>query len=111
VDVNRRAVALTAANAASLGLANVRAVTPDEVPGDVRFRAIWSNPPIRIGKAALQEILGIWLPRLEPTGRAWLVVHKHLGSDSLASWLAAEGWSVERAASRKGYRILSVGHR
>ena len=30
---------------------------PDDVPGDVRFAAIWSNPPIRIGKAALHELL------------------------------------------------------
>jgi len=108
VDVNERAVALTRDNAERLGLVNVCAATPDGVPDDVRFAAIWSNPPIRIGKPALHELLRTWLPRLEPTGEAVLVVHKHLGSDSLASWLGQEGWDVNRLTSRVGYRILSV---
>ncbi|MEA3055949.1 MAG: rRNA (guanine1207-N2)-methyltransferase [Actinomycetota bacterium] len=108
VDVNERAVALTRDNAARLGLANVRATTPDDVPDDVRFAALWSNPPIRIGKPALHELLRTWLPRLDAGGEAVLVVHKHLGSDSLASWLGQEGWDVNRRTSRVGYRILSV---
>ena len=108
VDVNRRAVELTAENAVSNGFDNVRAVTPDEVPVDVRFATIWSNPPIRIGKPALHELLRGWLPRLADGGSAVLVVHKHLGSDSLAAWLTQEGWAVDRLASRMGYRILQV---
>jgi 16S rRNA (guanine1207-N2)-methyltransferase len=108
VDVNTRALDLTAANASALGLSGVRAVRPEEVPAEVRLAGIWSNPPIRIGKAALHELLGAWLPRLTGSGQAWLVVHRHLGGDSLAAWLARQGWAVERAASRKGYRILMV---
>jgi 16S rRNA (guanine1207-N2)-methyltransferase len=108
VDVNERAVALTRDNARRLDLDNVRATTPDGVPDDVRFGAIWSNPPIRIGKPALHELLRTWLPRLADGGDAVLVVHKHLGSDSLASWLDQEGWDVRRLTSRVGYRILSV---
>jgi 16S rRNA (guanine1207-N2)-methyltransferase len=109
VDVNARALDLTRRNAATLGLKRVKAVTPGEVPGDVRFAGIWSNPPIRIGKPALQELLARWLPRLDEQAAAWLVVHRHLGGDSLAAWLQREGWQVTRAASRKGYRILRVG--
>lgn len=108
VDVNRRAVDLTAENARRNGLDNVRAVTAGEVPEAVRFATIWSNPPIRIGKPALHELLRGWLPRLAPAGEAILVVHKHLGADSLAAWLTQEGWDVERLSSRMGYRILSV---
>lgn len=108
LDINSRAVELARANAAGLGLANVRAVTPDALPAGVRFAQIWSNPPIRIGKAALHELLGSWLPRLVPGGPAWLVVHKNLGSDSLAGWLRSGGYEVQRLASRKGYRILQV---
>ena len=65
VDVNDRALDLTARNAAALGLPAVRAVRPDGVPASVRFAGVWSNPPIRIGKAALHELLGTWLARLE----------------------------------------------
>lgn len=108
VDVNERAVALTAENAERNGIENVRAVTPDRVPDDVRFATIWSNPPIRIGKPQLHDLLRGWLPRLADGGEAILVVHKHLGSDSLASWLEQESWSVDRLTSRMGYRILSV---
>ncbi len=111
VDVNTRAVELTRANAAALGLGNVRAVTPEGVPADLRFAQLWSNPPIRIGKAALHELLGQWLPRLASGGTAWLVVQRNLGSDSLADWMRSTGYDVTRLASRKGYRILQVSAR
>ena len=108
VDVNRRALALTAANAEAAGCANVRVAGPDEVPDGVRFAAIWSNPPIRVGKQALHDLLLRWLPRLAPGARAVLVVHKHLGADSLARWLADAGHPTARLVSRMGYRLLEV---
>jgi 16S rRNA (guanine1207-N2)-methyltransferase len=106
VDVNERARALCAANAAAAGLTNVRVGGPDEVPPDTRFAAIVSNPPIRIGKAALHDLLSRWLERLQPGGDAYLVVQRHLGSDSLQAWLNAAGWPTSRLASRKGFRVL-----
>jgi 16S rRNA G1207 methylase RsmC len=107
VDVNRRALELTRANAHQLGV-DVRACEPDEVPADVRFAQIWSNPPIRIGKPALHALLRQWLPRLAPGGVAWLVVARHLGGDSLAAWLGDEGYGVVRHASQQGFRVLRV---
>ncbi|HWL44651.1 MAG TPA: methyltransferase [Ilumatobacter sp.] len=106
VDVNARARELTALNAERNGITNVRVVAPDEVPADIVFAAIWSNPPIRIGKAALHSLLATWLARLEPDGSATLVVQKHLGADSLQAWLAGQGYPTERIASRQGFRIL-----
>ncbi|MGI8758741.1 MAG: class I SAM-dependent methyltransferase [Acidimicrobiales bacterium] len=108
IDSNHRALELTRLNAEAAGAANVRAVSPEAVLGDVRFAAIWSNPPVRIGKEALQALLARWLGRLAPGGRAWLVVHKHLGADSLARWLGAQGWPTTRLCSRMGYRVLEV---
>ena len=108
VDVNARARELAAANAEANGLGNVRVAAPEEVPADVRFRTIWSNPPIRVGKAALHDLLRTWLGRLADGGSAVLVVQKHLGSDSLARWLAEQGWAVERLRSRMSYRLLEV---
>ncbi|MGH9183617.1 MAG: class I SAM-dependent methyltransferase [Acidimicrobiales bacterium] len=109
VDVDRRARALTAANAERAGLANVRVVSPDQVPPEVRFAALWSNPPIHIGKVPLRHLLVRWLTRLSADGWAVLVVHKYLGADTLAKWLAAEGFPTERLRSRRGYRLLQVG--
>ena len=109
VDVNERARALATENVARLGAANVRVAAPEEVPEEVRFAEIWSNPPIRIGKADLHAMLDRWLARLAPDGVAWLVVARHLGGDSLQRWLEERGHKVERHASQKGYRILRVG--
>ena len=106
IDVNDRARALTAANATTNDLANVRVAAPDEVPGDVSLDVIWSNPPIRIGKPALHELLTTWLTRLAEGGQAVLVVHRHLGADSLQRWLTDQGWPTTRLASRSGYRLL-----
>lgn len=108
VDVNERARDLTAFNCARAGATNVTVAAPNEVPDETRFDVIWSNPPIRIGKAALHALLIHWLSRLADNGLAVLVVQKHLGSDSLAAWLEREGWKVERVSSRAGFRLLLV---
>ena len=107
VDVNERARELCELNAASEAL-RVSVAAPEDVPATVRFGSIVSNPPIRIGKSALHELMEHWLDRLSPTGTAWLVVQKHLGADSLATWLTARGHGVDRVRSRQGYRILRV---
>lgn len=109
VDVNERALDLTGRNAASLGLDRITAALPDQVPPEVTFDVIWSNPPIRIGKAALHELLESWLPRLTPDGTAYLVVSKNLGADSLTTWLNnALGAPTTRLSSSGGYRVLAV---
>lgn len=108
VDVNERARALCRANADALGLGNVVVAAPDEVPEDLAVDLLWSNPPIRIGKAALHDLLRTWLERLARTGAAVLVVQKHLGADSLQRWLHDEGWRTDRLGSRAGYRLLEV---
>lgn len=108
VDINERARHLTSVNSANLGARNVVVHDPSDVPENVRFDAIWSNPPIKVGKKALHAMLTTWLPRLNERGRAVLVVHKNLGSDSLAAWLQSCGWTVQRLTSRQGYRLLEV---
>lgn len=108
VDVNTRALALTGANAARAGLANVMCALPDEVSLPRQFDLIWSNPPVRVGKTALHDLLAGWLDRLAPGAAAYLVVQRNLGSDSLQRWLAESGWTAERAAARSGYRVLKV---
>jgi len=108
IDVNERARDLTARNARHAGLATVRTAAPDDpaVPGTLA--AIWSNPPIRIGKPALHDMLRGWLSRLRPGGQACLVVGRNLGADSLHSWLEKGGWPAARIAARAGYRLLLV---
>ena len=109
VDVNNRALDLVRRNAERLGRRNVVAVRPEDVPDEVRFAAIWSNPPIRVGKEALHAMLTQWLARLTPDGAAHLVVQKNLGADSLQRWIVEDlGLPTERVASAKGFRVLRV---
>ena len=108
VDVNRRALEMTALNAETAGVADrLKVGTPEKFSAS-RYDEIWSNPPIRIGKQALHEMLLQWLPRLTDDGIAWLVVGKNLGADSLARWLEEQDWPTTRAASAKGFRVLRV---
>jgi 16S rRNA (guanine1207-N2)-methyltransferase len=109
VDVNERALALCRENADALGVADrVRVLRPEQVEPDVRYDEIWSNPPIRIGKQSLHELLLNWLGRLAPDGVGRLVVGKNLGSDTLQRWLIEQGYSCERVASSKGFRVLVI---
>jgi len=107
VDVNERAVLLANENATELGLADrFTAGTPEALSDDATYDEIWSNPPIRVGKAALHRLLLTWLPRLAPEGRAVLVVGKNLGADSLQRWVGDQGYPTTRVASAKGFRVL-----
>ncbi|MCX6510752.1 MAG: methyltransferase [Actinobacteria bacterium] len=121
VDLNERAVALTAKNGAANECPDIHAVVVDAdgtaidgTPEDLvalrttQFDGLWSNPSIRIGKPAMHHMLTVWLDRLTPSGMAWLVVQRHLGADSLADWMTAQGWGTTRVCSRAGYRLLEV---
>lgn len=114
VDVNERALDLVRRNAKTLGLDNITACAPDDVPDDIRFMTIRSNPPIRVGKNELHLLLERWIPRLESGADAWLVVQRNLGSDSLQRWLDGtlpDDFAVTRASTSKGYRVLRVRRR
>ena len=109
VDTNERALELCATNAGRAGVADrVRPMLPEQADPDARNDETWSNPPTRIGKAALHELLLTWLPRLAPGGVARLVVGRNLGADSLQAWLNTQGYRCERRASAKGFRVFSV---
>lgn len=108
VDTNRRALDLCRANADANGLTNITCAEPGDVPANAVFALVCSNPPIRIGKEQLHDLLLHWLARMSPHGRALMVVGKNLGADSLQRWLGDRGWPTERVASSKGFRVLST---
>ena len=90
----------------------------------VRLRSELLITPVRVGLAGQREdsthtigrysrcakeaaIHARFRQRIE-AGRAWLVVQKNLGADSLTRWLTESGWPSTRLASRAGFRILEV---
>jgi 16S rRNA (guanine1207-N2)-methyltransferase len=111
VDINSRARELCVRNAKRNGITNVQVAAPSDVPPDIRFATIWSNPPVRIGKPAMRALIMEWLARLDTGGTACLVVQKHLGADSLQRWLKLEGFPTDRIASKSGFRLLAVAPR
>ena len=108
VDTNKRARDICTENATRNGLTNIVVKAPEEVDSAIRFASMWTNPPIRIGKSALHDLLELWLARLETDGTAFMVVNKNLGADSLSQWMTGLSYSTARLASRNGFRVLEV---
>lgn len=108
IDVDARAVDIAQENVVRTGLTNVVICMPRAVPSDVRFSAIYSNPPTRIGKTAFRSLLSHWLGKLSPTGSAYLVIKKEAGADAVAQWLSDNGYRADRLAAKQGYRLVHV---
>lgn len=110
VDVNQRSVELANANAKGNGLANFSACLDKDLDANLEIDHIWSNPPIRIGKENLHDLLRNYLSRLKPTGDAYLVVQKQLGAESLQRWIAQQ-WperEVTKVENSKGFRVIRI---
>lgn len=110
LDVNSLSLELAASNAASLGLTNFKAVRAGGIPTELMLDGIWSNPPIRVGKAVLHGLMKDWIPRLKPGASAMLVVQKQLGAESFQKWLSDSfpEFTVSRHSIDKGYRVIRV---
>ena len=110
VDVNQRSVELANANAKRNGLENFTAFLDKDLDPNLEIDHIWSNPPIRIGKENLHDLLRNYLSRLKPTGDAYLVVQKQLGAESLQRWIAKQ-WperEVTKVENSKGFRVIRI---
>ncbi|MDO5723471.1 MAG: methyltransferase [Flaviflexus sp.] len=108
VDVNERARELTRLNAERAGLTNIEVCGPQEgleIARETGVRGLWSNPPVRIGKQHMRDLLMDWLSLV--TGESILVIAKNLGADSHAAFLA-DTFEVARLGSSGGFRVLSV---
>ena len=110
VDVNQRSVDLANSNAKLASVENFRAVMEGDLPPQAQFDHIWSNPPIRIGKEKLHDLLVSYFARLHPEGDAHLVVQKQLGAESLQRWIGQQfpTREAEKIENSKGFRVIRV---
>lgn len=108
LDVDDRALQATERNAQRASITNVVVSTPRAVPAHLSFSAIYSNPPTRIGKAALLSLLTYWLARLKPRASGYLVIKKDAGADSVTRSLNDAGFLAEKIIARRGYRVVEV---
>ncbi|MFC5369904.1 class I SAM-dependent methyltransferase [Arcanobacterium bovis] len=113
VDVNERSMNLARENADQAQLSNVTIEESTAALSRLRQEGrtidlLWSNPPIRIGKAELHQLLSNWFALLSSDGVAYIVVQKNLGADSLARWITEQGYTVQKVGSAKGFRVFEI---
>lgn len=105
IDINRRSLELARKNV-NLNHVNVT-IYESDIYSNVKdkFDYIISNPPIRVGKKILYEILFDAKKHLNPNGELWIVVNKNQGAKSLVKDLEKE-YKVEIKNKVSGFYII-----
>ena len=108
VDINERATRLTADNAQANGISNVEVLTGDapQVLDERRFDVVLCNPPIRVGKPKLYELIADAAQRLRTGGVLWMVIHTRQGAKTHIRKMAPMFSECETVSRKWGYRIF-----
>ena len=108
VDVNNRAIHLTKKNILENNIQNAIAFSSDGFTNiDKKFNYIVSNPPIRIGKVRLYEIIKDMKNYLESDGVIYLVIRKEQGAKSFIKDFSNE-YEIQVLDKSKGFYIISL---
>ena len=105
VDINERAMNLAKKNA-ELNKVNIN-IFESNIYENVKnkYDYIVTNPPIRVGKKILYQILFEAKKHLNKNGELWLVIHKDQGAKTLVKDLEKE-YNVEIKNKNKGFYII-----
>ena len=110
VDVNERALNLARKNA-KLNDVNVNIFQSDIYSNiNKKYDFIITNPPIRVGKKILYEILFTSLGHLKDGGTIYLVINKNQGAKSLLKDLNEKS-NATLIEKNKGFYIIEVKNR
>lgn len=106
-DVNRRAIELTNINANNLGL-DIETVISDGFDSmDIKIDTIGFNPPIKVGKVKMYDLLKQAHDHLMPMGTLWVVIRKNQGAPSALNYLQGLFSKVNIVDKYQGYWVLS----
>ena len=107
VDINKRSIHLAKENA-KINKADVN-IFESNIYSNVtkKYDYIITNPPIRVGKKILYQILFEAKEHLNKNGELWLVVSKDQGAKSLLKDLEKE-YTVKVENKNKGFYIISA---
>ena len=107
IDVNKRAVHLTKMNIKDNGVNNTEVSVSEGYSElkDRKFDYIVSNPPIRVGKQILYDLLIKAKDHLKENGEMYIVVRKEQGANSLIRDMSAY-YQVEVIDKDKGFFII-----
>lgn len=110
VDINKRSISLAIKNA------KINKVNPNIFESNIysnitkKYDFIITNPPIRIGKEKLYEILFEAKKHLNINGELWLVINKDQGAKSLLRDLSQK-YETKLIKKNKGFYIIcAINH-
>lgn len=107
-DVNKRAIHLSKMSLKEQGL-NANVFESDAYKNITnKYDYIVSNPPIRVGKEKLYEIVMNAKEHLKDGGSLWIVVRKQQGAESMVRDMKNAYKTVEVVAKKKGFFIIKA---
>ena len=105
-DINKRAIHLAKKGLSEQSL-KVNVFESDTYENiHEKYDYIVSNPPIRIGKQKLYEIVMNAKEHLKENGEVWLVVRKDKGADSMVRDMKENYKQVKVVEKKKGFWII-----
>jgi 16S rRNA (guanine1207-N2)-methyltransferase len=108
VDINERAVELTAANARLNGLACTAFQSDGFAAIDGQFETVLTNPPIRAGKKVIYSLFAQAKEHLSASGALYIVIQTKQGADSALRYLN-ETYAGARVISRGGgFKVIEA---
>lgn len=107
-DVNKRAIHLSKMSLKGQSL-NANVFESDAYKNIInKYDYIVSNPPIRVGKEKLYEIVMNAKEHLKDGGSLWIVVRKQQGAESMVRDMKNTYKTVEVIAKKKGFFIIKA---
>lgn len=107
-DVNKRAIHLSKMSLKEQNL-NANVFESDAYKNITnKYDYIVSNPPIRVGKEKLYEIVMNAKEHLKNGGSLWIVVRKQQGAESMVRDMKNAYKTVEVIAKKKGFFIIKA---
>ena len=107
-DVNKRAIHLSKMSLKEQGL-NANVFESDAYKNITnKYDYIVSNPPIRVGKEKLYEIVMNAKEHLKDGGSLWIVVRKQQGAESMVRDMKNVYKTAEVIAKKKGFFIIKA---
>lgn len=107
-DVNKRAIHLSKMSLKEQNL-NANVFESDAYKNITnKYDYIVSNPPIRVGKEKLYEIVMNSKEHLKDGGSLWIVVRKQQGAESMLRDMKNAYKTVEVIAKKKGFFIIKA---
>ena len=108
IDINKRAIHLTNMNIKSNKALNSKTFINDGLVGlDKKYNFIISNPPIRVGKVKLYELLESCLNHLKKDGTLYIVIRKEQGAKSFIKDFSSKA-EINVVDKSKGFYIISL---